>query len=354
MTNQKWSICALSLCIVLLLLAAGLTGVIDPFFHYHAPLESLEYPLTNQRYQNDGISKHFSYNALITGTSMTENFKPSEFDELFGVSSIKVSYSGGTYEEITANLRQALEHNPGIRYVIYGIEEWFLYAGKDLILADGEYPTYLYDDNPFNDVKYLLNKDILCTYTLEVPDYTRKGNLTTTFDEYSSWEFPCGRDVLLSGYERPEKAVRPSEFTPDLAAALRENFRANLLQLATEYPDTQFLLFFPPYSILNWDIHQQEGTVDMHIDAMILASEVLLEADNIQLFSFYTDYTTATDLDNYRDVVHYHSGINSLLLQRMHRGEYRLTKENYLSHWEAVREFYSNYDYEAIFTADPM
>lgn len=350
MNNKTWSICLLSLWLVLLVCAAAFTGIIDPFFHYHAPLDTLEYPIRNQRYQNDGIVRHFSYDALITGTSMTENFKTSEFDALFDCETVKVCYSGGTYEEITANLQKALERNPGIRYVVYGIEEWFLYAGRDLILADGEYPTYLYDDIGYNDVKYLLNKEVLCSNTIDVLDYTRKGKMTTTFDEYSSWEYPSGRDVLLAGYSRPEMDDTPSVFSPEQADILRSNLETNLLALARQYPDTRFLLFFPPYSILNWDAHQREGILDMHIDAMTLASEILTQADNIHLFSFYTDYETCTNFDNYRDIVHYHSGINSLLLQRMHRDEYRLTRENYQQHWEEVRQFYSTYDYESIFT----
>lgn len=348
MNSKKWSICLLSLWLVLLLGAASLTGIIDPFFHYHAPLEGLEYPINNQRYQNDGIVRNFSYDAMITGTSMTENFKTSEFDRLFDTNSIKVCYSGGTYQEITANMKKALEHNPGMRYVVFAIEEWFLYAGRDLILADGEYPLYLYDNNPFNDVKYLLNKEILCSNTLEVLDFTRRGNKTTTFDAYSSWEYPSGREVLLSGYNRPEIAQTAFQFTPDLAQNLRGNLEDTLVALAKAHPDTQFLLFFPPYSILNWDAHQREGLLNMHIDAMTLASEVLTPVENIQLYSFYTDYETCTNFDNYRDVVHYHSGINSLMLQRMQQGEYRLTPENYKSHWEEVRSYYSNYDYEAI------
>lgn len=349
MSSKKWSVCFLIFTFLLLFAAAAVTGVIDPFFHYHAPLEALEYPLCNQRYQNDGIVKHFSYDALITGTSLTENFKTSEFDSLFGTNSVKVCFSGGTYAEITSNLQQALKANPNVRYVLYGLDEWNLYGGRDLILADGEYPTYLYDENPFNDVNYLLNKEILCSNTLEVLDYTRRGNLTTSFDVYSSWEYPSGRDVVLSGYNRPEQAAETSSFTKKMAATMRDNLGQNLISLAREHPDTQFLFFFPPYSILNWDAHVEEGILDMHVDAMTLASEILLEEPNIRLYSFYTDYETVTDFDNYRDIVHYHSGINSLLLQRMHADEYRLTKENYRQHWAQVRDFYSSYDYEALF-----
>lgn len=349
MKRKQWSICLLCLWLVLLFCAASLTGVIDPFFHYHAPLEGLAYPLTLQRYQNDGIVKHFSYDGLITGTSLTENFKASEFDSLFGTNSVKVCYSGGTYEEITANLQAALKANPRIRYVLYGLDEWNLYGGKDLILADGEYPTYLYDDNWANDVQYLLNKEILCSNTLPVLDHTRKNGLTTSFDDYSSWEFPSGKEVVLSGYNRAQKTESVTVFTEEMARTMTENLENNILALAKAHPDTQFLFFFPPYSILNWDAHVQEGILDMHIDAMTLASELLTGAENIRLYSFYTDYDLCTDFDNYRDIVHYHSGINSLLLQRMARDEYRLIRDNYRQHWEEVRQFYSTYDYEAIF-----
>lgn len=350
MNSKTWSMGFLALTLVLLICAASLTGVIDPFFHYHAPLAALEYPINNQRYQNDGIVRNFSYDALITGTSLTENFKTSEFDSLFDTHSVKVCYSGGTYAEITANLQAALEANSGIRYVLYGLDEWNLYGGKELILADGEYPTYLYDDNPFNDTQYLLNKDILCSNTLEVLDYTRKGGKTTTFDVYSSWEYPSGKDVVLSGYNRAPKVESVIPFTDEMAQTMQENLSENILALAAAYPDTEFLFFFPPYSILNWDAHAQEGILDMHIDAMTLASELLTQAQNIRLYSFYTDYDLCTNFDNYRDIVHYHSGINSLLLKRMHADTYRLTTDNYRQHWEEVREFYSTYNYEAIFT----
>ena len=81
------------------LAAFGLcTAVIDPLFHYHRPLSFLSYPLHNQRYQNDGILRHFDYDAIIIGTSMTENFKTSEFDRLWNLSSIKVPFNGGHYK----------------------------------------------------------------------------------------------------------------------------------------------------------------------------------------------------------------------------------------------------------------
>ena len=49
--------------------------VFDPYFHFHKPFSFVRYRLYDERYTNDGISRHFDYNAMITGTSMAQNFK---------------------------------------------------------------------------------------------------------------------------------------------------------------------------------------------------------------------------------------------------------------------------------------
>ena len=77
--NKKWCLLFMGETLFFLTVIILLTVIVDPFFHYHKPLASIQYQITNERYQNDGIIKHFDYDAIITGTSMTENFKTSEF-----------------------------------------------------------------------------------------------------------------------------------------------------------------------------------------------------------------------------------------------------------------------------------
>ncbi len=349
--NKKGGIALLVLVGALLCLCAAATAVIDPFFHYHAPLEQLEYPIDNQRYQNDGIVKNFSYDALITGTSMTENFKTTEFDRLFGVHSVKVAFSGATFQELNANLQNALEANPELKLVLYCLDEWFLLSGRDMILADGEYPTYLYDDNPINDVNYLLNKEILFSDTLEVLNYTRQGKTTTSFDDYSSWESSdttYSAEAVLANYQRRELSPETASLTPELSQQLTDTLQGTLMAMAREYPDTQFILYFPPYSILNWDNHIRQGTLEQKIQEFTLASALLLQVENIQLYAFCDDYQTITDLSNYRDTVHHCAAVNSLILRRIRDGQYRLTAENYRDYWQEVQDYYSAYDYEAL------
>ena len=84
MKENVWNKIVLGSTGAALILVAAVNMLIDPFLHYHAPLGGLQYPLKDERYQNDGIMRNYPYNAVITGTSMCQNFKPSEFDDLWG------------------------------------------------------------------------------------------------------------------------------------------------------------------------------------------------------------------------------------------------------------------------------
>lgn len=353
MKSKTWGISLLILTLVSLVAFGALTALIDPFFHYHAPLAELQYPIDDQRYQNDGIVRHFSYDAIITGTSLTENFKASQFDELFGVHSVKVCFSGGTYHELCSNLRRAFEANPNIQTVLFGLDSWFLFEQPGALRTDAEYPMYLYDDNPINDVQYLLNKQVLCSRTIGVLEHTVRGGTTTDFDTYSCWGNSnygqTGRDIAMQNSPRQELLDTTLPFTQAEQQQLIQSLTDNAIALAQEHPDTQFLYFFPPYSILYWDYLIRAGEFDKQLAAWRQATDLLLSQENIQLYSFMTDYDTITNLDHYRDNVHYGQHINALLLDRIAQGQYRLTQETAQAHWDTVERYYREYDYESIY-----
>ncbi len=114
--------------VIILVLMVTVTVYIDPFFHYHPPTTGYHYSFMDknyemdERYINDGIVRHFDYNAIITGTSMTENFKTSEFDDLFSVNSIKIPFSGGTYKEINECLERAYGAGKNIDIIIRSLD----------------------------------------------------------------------------------------------------------------------------------------------------------------------------------------------------------------------------------------
>lgn len=345
MKELKWNALVLGGTFGILFLVAAATVVIDPFFHYHGPVEGLEYPMLDERYQNDGIARHFSYDAVITGTSMTQNFKPSEFDALWGTESVKMCFSGASYKEVDENIRRALRHNDRIRYVLRSLDSNMLNRPADYDTYEG-YPDYLFDDNPFNDVQYLLNKEVALK-TLAVVNYTRAGNVTPTRDEYGSWSRykVFGRDEVLRSYGNLEGFEEEIVLTEEDCVNIQENVRKNVLQTALDNPQVTFYLFFPPYSICSWDALVQTKRLNVQIEAEKMAVEILVETENIRIFAFDENTDMIANLDNYTDSLHYGEWVNSDILQWMREGEYELTADNYEAYFDKIKKLFLEYDY---------
>lgn len=111
----------------------------------------------------------------------------------------------------------------------------------------------------------------------------------------------------------------------------------------------EFLIFFPPYSIVFWDNLNQYGGVEKQIMAEKTVIELLLECENVELYSFFGNYSLITDLNHYKDTIHYMQEVNEQILNWIYKGEYRITHENYMEYLENNLEFYKNYPYETIF-----
>lgn len=352
--SRRWMIGTIILTGILLAFAALPTILVDPYFHYHKPIEGITYLLNDQRYQNDGILKHFSYDAVITGSSMTENFKTSDMDQLFGTTAVKTPFSGGSYKEIRDNLDTAFENNSEIRYVIRSIDCPAIIQDKDAMrYEDALYPFYLYDDKMYNDVSYFLNKQVLFEYTVPMLAYTRAGIESTSFDEYCYWsdEMAYGKEAILKKYNRPEKTESDWNQDTEDFAMLHENIQQNFIAQARQYPDTQFYYFFTPQSIFWWDSINQMGAIEQFVVYMQEASRIMLEYENIHLYSFFDVTELICNPEHYNDTIHHSGEINTQLLHWMKNGEHQLDKENYQDHWNEVLEFYGSYDYEALFAS---
>jgi len=332
--------------IVFLMAGSLYVIVIDPFFHYHQPLQSLSYRLWDERYINDGIERHFEYDAMITGSSMTENFKTSELDELFGCHSIKVPFSGEYYRGVNDSIDRAVHYNPDIRIIVRGIDYNALSKGKDEFrYEDSQYPTYLWNNNPFDDVQYVLNKEVLIGEAYVTVLRTKNGEPSTTFDQYKNWanDYSYGKEAVLGYYERPEK--QSEKYVP----LAKDSIEQNILRTVRENPQIEFYYFFTPYSIYYWDSVNQDGTLKSQLLMEKETIEMMLEYDNLHLFSFFDEFEMICDVNNYKDPGHYGEWINSYILQCMRYGQHEITKENYEDYCDNTYNFYTTFNYESLF-----
>ncbi len=349
MKAKKWFLSCMSVLAGSILIMLLVFWIFDPYFHYHKPFSFISYRLYDERYINDGISRHFDYDAIITGTSMAQNFKTSEVDALFGVESVKETFSGAGYKELSENLDRALKRRPELKTVIWTMDANAILRDKDYTDYDG-YPTYLYDDNPWNDVQYVFNKNVWYHGVLVNLMRTVLGIPSTTFDEYSSWEKETGAKQVIANYDRWEE---PAQEAPGLTEAdvemVTANIRQNFVDLVNKYPDTTFYVFYTPYSICWWDFMIREGMINYYFEAELIATEMLLQCPNVKLYNFHDKYDIITNLDNYRDKEHYASHVNSMILEWIAAGDGLVTQENYRARYDQERSYYSKYNYEQIF-----
>lgn len=338
-----------------MLLVIMTTVYLDPCFHYHAPLKRVSYQLNDERYQNNGIVRNFEYDAIITGTSMVQNFKASEMDDIFDVNSIKVAFAGGHFKEINDNLMIALKSNPDTKMVLRCLDINNIIEDKDTpfhgIARQGYvYPYFMNDNNWLNDVSYVLNKEMLIK-GLDNVLFTNGGGISTSFDEYSCWNdrFQFGAETVLQTYKRGQKVEIVKELTDKQKKTISDNVKQNVTQVALSNPDVEFYFYYSPYSIVWWDEVNNSNRVEYYIEAMRILAEEALKYENIKLFDFCSNYEVVCNLDNYKDKIHYSAEINSKILNQMKENEYLLTTDNYKEHFEELREFYLNYQYDDFF-----
>ena len=312
----------------LILLTAVMTVVVifDPFYHYHKPLPGLKAVLTDKEYQCIGTLRTFDYNALVVGSSVCENYNNYWFDEGFDCRTIKAIRSYGATADLCYLLDSAYESHD-LKYVFYNIDPSSLSASTEPTYVSTGCPMYLYDKNIFNDYSYLLNKDVL----MEKLPYMLANSYIGNYNEgdsynWAQWKY-FGQDMALGMYTRLPivKEMQPETVN---SAELAGNI-ALLTAQVEAHPETTFIFFFSPYSMLWWDNAYRNGERDAVIYNEKQAIHNLLQYDNVEIYFYQDDEEIITNLDNYMDIIHFSKDINYYVYDKLAKGEERLTFGNY-------------------------
>ena len=333
---------------------AGLAGCmalviwVDPFFQYHKPLTWFPYLVDNQVNQNPGLAKHMDYDGILIGSSMTASFNTDWFEELMGMKTQKLSYNG-SYPKDLSNIMQLVFDAKGDQ-----VKAVYMAVDQSTFSADPEetkFPVtdYLYDDNVFNDVPYLLNKDVLLDYILR-PLADRK-DASGWAELYKPWwtdEYYNKANVLMyyeAAEEKQEEEALAADYFKD---AVEENLQKNILPYIEAHPETEFYIFYPPYSILFWNDVKREKELEAVIGRLEYMTERLLNYENVHVFNFLGKEDIICNLNNYADYMHYHKNVCRYITECFATGENELHPENYGQAFDEIRTLAMSYNYPAI------
>ena len=336
MSSKKFIKRLIITVLILIFTVGAVVYVFDPFYHYHKPWLGLKEVLNDKEYQCIGTLRHFDYDTLLVGSSVMENNDNAWYDEAYGVKSIKAIRSYGATADLCYLMDEAYE-NHDIKYVFYNIDPSSLSADAETTYESTGCPMYLYDHNPFNDVQYLFNKDVL----FEKIPYMVANSYLGDYDEGLSYNWAKWKtfdiQMALGLYYRPIDVVEMQDET-----IYNDKLVANIALLTKEvadHPETQFMFFYPAYSMLWWDGVYRTGERDAYIYCEKEMTKALLQYDNVRIFCFQNEPDVITDLYNYMDSIHFSPEINKLMLDQMIKGEYEMTLDNYEEVLDGVKEF---------------
>lgn len=348
-TEKKWIRWVMSFIGIGMTAIIALVVVIDPFFQYHAPLKNFPYLVDHKLSQNPGMAKNLTYDSVILGSSMTVNFDTDWFAELYGDKAIKLNYDGAYAKDQSNIMKIIFQSHPEVKKVYLGIDIPAYSGGVD----ETKYPLpeYLYDDNLLNDVSYVFNKDVLLNYIFRpIVDTKDKTDFT---EVYASWwtDDYYNKEYVLSNYVAPDIADE-QENEGKYIPFLKANMDQNICPYIESHPDTKFVIFYPPYSILYWYGINRENKLKATIAEYQYVADRLLTYDNVELYMFLDQEWIVTDLNHYVDYSHYHKSINRYMTECFGTKECKLTYENLDKKMNALEKMASEYDYDSIWRTE--
>ena len=316
-TTKRWSLCVLLTCAALLTACAGMVFALDPFEHYR---ESHLLPLYDQEsYNNPGIARSYDYDAVILGTSMVEMSHPSVIDEAFGVRSVKLPMRGSHTAQMGWQLSHVLEKRE-LSLAILAVDAYSLMGPPDDM---EEIVEYLWNDDPLDDVNYLLNRDVLL---VRIPRLLRNVGkpLDTKRDDMYQWVDVvfAEQSVLNSVDFHPQQPMQEADSRIERST---ENITRHLLANIEAHPKTRFCIYMPPYSVAYWYLMTRGGLSEQQFRSRARVCELLLELPNVEIYDYSSRVEWITELDTYFDYSHHSGERSDQIMRAMAAGDGRIT-----------------------------
>lgn len=336
----------------LLILIGGLVIIIDPFYHYHSPVAGIAVYMYHPVYQTPGAALHFEYDSAIVGTSMTENFRSSWFEEL-NLHTIKLSYSGAHSLDIRDILDKVYESGNEIKYIFMDINDYQLSTEPSQRYTNP--PKYLYNKAGWHDAEYLWNNDVFWMSVGRVSENVT-GHQPDLDDAYT-WDDPdlFGTEQVKESCrqfidELIEEQINGSLESYDIDEAYKwcDGNLENIIPIIDAHPETEFIIFYPPYSILYWEELALSGQLEGMLQIYQHSIEEFMQHDNVRVFYFQDEEEIITNLDNYRDISHHTPQINRYIFDCISNGEREITPENINEHFLNMYTIASEYPYDEI------
>jgi hypothetical protein len=325
-------------------LVAAFNFVVDPLQIFHPALFYPAQYSSNPRIGDAGLIRSQNFDTVFMGTSLGFHFRQSEIDQSLGGKSLKLAISGGTSKEERLIISAALQRHP--KRIIWQMDDWMFrdsadvdkYLAADLYLMNPKgVADYLFGLKTSREAIWILLRRWKSMQSIaEV--FFASGYIT--FNEANASEintFPSDFDLSsIFNAARAREAFELSLKSPSEVSAgfdydsMVHNFDRDATGVIDDNPDTPFVIYFPPYSILHW-VAMREIAPQV-LQMVYRFNEYQLKQlslrPNVTVYDFRDIEEITYNLDNYRDTIHHSTTINQKILTLISSGAHAVDRSN--------------------------
>jgi len=352
--------------LTVIIIPALIVFIVDPIQLYHdqVTLKKTKY-FKEQRHQNIGlINKYLKREegnyTIIVGTSMSENFVPSQIQKKLnnGSKVLKLTMSGGRPLEQYTLLEKALQTGK-VKRVIWDIHWYYLLSKISQKDKNHDFPYKLYSNDIFTQgYYYLFNEDYVKDSIKVFTGKVNWGKWTENLDKlnYTMDDWIKGHKFMHNhskqNITKMDKEIKkiatnipslPKKYNYYATKLKYPDIDKYILPIVKKYKNVEFDIFFPPYSTYFY----AKSKIDKSI-RYIYARKYLVDKakknQNVKIFGFDNNYEIVNNIYNYKDYGHYRAEVNDYIIKSIIDKKHMLSTKNIDDYINKMIQNINNYN----------
>ena len=270
----------------------------------------------------------------MLGNSVADNFVPTNIEKILQWGkTLKLTVDGGFPSEISFMLEKALLYGK-IKHVLWVIRpDNFTPDLKERWNSEQKIPFYLYNDSVFDDWPYLYSIDMFNISISLANGSVDSKKWGADLDVLNYWQ--SDRHILKQiNYN---KAKNLEKLAKQLDGKKIERIKCDsdkyyplaviIFNFVHKNPDINFYFIIAPETYHSLKIRSPKKLTEYYCFQKFFVLEAKYYK-NMSVFGFENDIKIVGNIANYRDAIHYHSGVNNYMLQKMALGDNMLNLKN--------------------------
>lgn len=326
---------------ILLFLGMAFTNtVIDPLHILKAPEQRDLYD-RQTRYALPGLLRQNKAPYAIIGTSVIQDFDETYFEEQWDADMTRYPILGGTGYEQRRALETLLTSAQPPETVIWGLDV-ASFTGELKRIRWAQFPEHLFSNSLLVYPRYIFSFETFYRALRLIPDRARFKTPQSRF-VYEADNLEFSRDAVLRSYcgdglEKRINHLKNFNFSTQFA-----QIKTNILAPILQNSDTNFILFFPPYSAVQYAEFDRAGVLDHVLSFRQNVLKTLKNQSHVTLYDFQSSGEIVNNLNYYRDPFHYGQPVMHWMSEQWKNGTNILSAENLESRQRKIRDFAEQY-----------